>query len=213
MSYLDNNTIIVDSILTKRGRELFAQGKFNITKFALSDDEIDYNLYNELNPQGSEYYAQAIENLPVLEALPDGTKLMKYKLVTLPKGTTEIPIISVPSTNITLYAVKNDRSGQSAIIVPSTINGLNDVHGYTATISNPELIKLEVVETVRNQPEIIKFKSYQPGYSAVGKSFKVTSKVIPQTTTTTTLIISGNETGGSVEITITINNGVITSEE
>ena len=46
MGYLDKTTITVDAILTKKGRELLAQGSefFNITQFALADDEIDYNL-------------------------------------------------------------------------------------------------------------------------------------------------------------------------
>ena len=46
MGYLDNSTITVDAILTKRGRELLAQCRgttsgFNITRFALADDEVD----------------------------------------------------------------------------------------------------------------------------------------------------------------------------
>ena len=47
MGVLDNTTITVDAILTKKGRELLAQGegKFKITKFKL-DDEIDYGLYD-----------------------------------------------------------------------------------------------------------------------------------------------------------------------
>ena len=46
MGYLDNSSITVDAILTKKGRELLAKGdgSFQITKFALSDDEVDYNL-------------------------------------------------------------------------------------------------------------------------------------------------------------------------
>ena len=46
MGYLDNTSITVDAILTNKGRELLAQGgtSFNITQFALGDDEIDYTL-------------------------------------------------------------------------------------------------------------------------------------------------------------------------
>ena len=41
MGFLDNSTITVDAILTKRGREILSQGgNFNITKFALSDEEV-----------------------------------------------------------------------------------------------------------------------------------------------------------------------------
>ena len=56
MGYLDNSSITIDAILTKKGRELLAQGgigAFQITQFALADDEIDYTLFNENHPNGS----------------------------------------------------------------------------------------------------------------------------------------------------------------
>ena len=82
MGYLNNQVVTVDAILTKKGRELLAKGdgSFNITQFALSDDEVDYTLYNPNHPSGSAYYGEAIENMPLLEAFPDETQMMKYKL-------------------------------------------------------------------------------------------------------------------------------------
>ena len=52
MGYLDNSTITVDAILTKKGRELLARGRneFQISQFALADDEVDYDLYNSEHP-------------------------------------------------------------------------------------------------------------------------------------------------------------------
>jgi hypothetical protein len=46
MGFLNNASVTVDAILTKKGRELLARGnnEFKITKFALSDDDIDYTL-------------------------------------------------------------------------------------------------------------------------------------------------------------------------
>ena len=83
MGYLDNSTVTVDAVLTKKGRELLARGQneFHITHFALSDDEIDYDLYNTDHPLGTAYYGAAIENMPVMEALPDETQALKYKLI------------------------------------------------------------------------------------------------------------------------------------
>ena len=65
MGYLNNQVVTVDAILTKKGRELLAKGdgSFNITQFALSDDEVDYTLYNPNHPSGSAYYGEAIENM------------------------------------------------------------------------------------------------------------------------------------------------------
>ena len=91
MGYLDNTSITVDAILTKRGRELLARGdgSFRITQFALADDEVDYTLFNENHPNGSQYFGEAIENMPLLEAIPDENNIMIHKLVTLPRGTTK----------------------------------------------------------------------------------------------------------------------------
>ena len=97
MGYLNNSTITVDAILTKKGRELLARGRdeFKITQFALADDEVDYDLYNPEHPLGTAFYGAAIENMPVVEALADETQMLKYKLVTLPKGTARIPRFSI----------------------------------------------------------------------------------------------------------------------
>lgn len=108
MGYLDNSTITVDAILTKKGRELLAQGRgmngFNITRFALSDDEIDYSLWNPAHPLGSDYYGAVIENMPITEAVPDETQVMKYKLLTLPRGVQFIPYIEADKSSISLTA-------------------------------------------------------------------------------------------------------------
>ena len=71
MGYLNNTSVVVDAILTKKGRELLAKGEdqFKITQFALGDDEVDYSLYNEQHVNGTDYYGDVIENMPVLEAI------------------------------------------------------------------------------------------------------------------------------------------------
>jgi hypothetical protein len=138
MGYLNNTIVTVDAILTTTGRQLLAQndGTFRITQFALADDEIDYTLYNPTNPSGSAYYGQAIENMPLLEAFAETTQTMKYKLVTLPRGTARLPILSVPPS-ISLP------QGASQAISPQTLNylGANTVEpsGYTFTISDVRL--------------------------------------------------------------------------
>jgi hypothetical protein len=138
MGYLNNQVVTVDEILTNKGRELLAKndGSFRITQFALADDEIDYTLYNPNHPSGSAYYGQAIINMPLLEAFPNETQTMKYKLTTLPRGTAKLPILSIP-TNIVL------KQGASQIITPQTLNytggNLSEQSGYTFTISDVRL--------------------------------------------------------------------------
>ena len=104
MGFLDNSSVTVDAILTKRGRELLAEGrdKFSITQFALSDDEVDYDLWNPTHSLGSDYYGIVIENMPVLEAITDENYLMKYKLLSLPKSTVKLPFIELSTTSICL---------------------------------------------------------------------------------------------------------------
>ena len=135
MGYLNNQVVTVDAILTKKGRELLAQGgnAFNITQFSLSDDEVDYSLYNPSHPSGSAYYGEAIENMPVLEAFPNELQTMKYKLVTLPRSTAVMPTIALANSVIQLV------TGQSEPITPQTqtFEGTNaESGGYTATFSN-----------------------------------------------------------------------------
>jgi hypothetical protein len=140
MGYLNNTAVTVDAILTAKGRELLARGdgSFRITQFALSDDEIDYTLYNPTQPSGSAFYGEAIENMPLLEAFPDETQIMKYKLVTLPRGTARMPVLDIGYSSITI------KQGASLAITPQTLNYLSQTalyesSGYTFTISDVRL--------------------------------------------------------------------------
>jgi len=148
MGYLNKATITVDAILTNRGRELLAQGgrsAFNITKFAVADDEVDYGLYNVAHPEGSEYYGAIIENMPVLEATPDEQQIMRYKLVTLNStefGNTFIQNngqILIPSidgfTNRTLTS-DNTTSTFTVATNPTF------VESYTLLVANANLVKI-----------------------------------------------------------------------
>ena len=140
MGYLNNSVVTVDAILTKKGRELLAKndGSFRITQFALADDEIDYTLYNPTHPSGSSYYGEALENMPLLEAFPNETQIMKYKLVTLPRGTSKMPVLDLGYGSITL------KQGATLSITPQTLNYLSgnqtfESSGYTAIISDVRL--------------------------------------------------------------------------
>jgi len=143
MAYLDNRVVTVDAILTKKGRELLARGdgSFKITQFALADDEVDYTLYNPTHPSGSVFAGEAIENMPVLEAFPDETQIMKYKLTTLPRGTARLPILSVGAGSFTL------RQGSTVKINPETLNytgktSVIETVGYSATVGDSRVARI-----------------------------------------------------------------------
>ena len=137
MGYLNNTSVVVDAILTDKGRQLLAQndGSFQITQFSLSDDEVDYTLYNPNHPSGSAFYGEAIENMPIIQAFPESQEIMKYKLITLPRGTAKLPVISIGYNTIVL------KQGSSLSLTPQTLNYLGatstfEQSGYVATIGD-----------------------------------------------------------------------------
>ena len=111
MGYLDNDTIVVDAILTKHGRKLLAEGAaINPSHFALSDDGIDYTLWNTSSPSGSSGYDDYMSKLPMIEAVSDDAAQMRYTLVTLAQGTRYMPVIILPNSPNTnnLFTLDND---------------------------------------------------------------------------------------------------------
>jgi len=143
MGFLDNTSITVDAILTKKGRELLSRGQneFRITKFALADDEIDYNLYDTSHPNGTNFYSAVIENMPLLEAFVDENQLMRYKLSTLPKETNKLPILELPSPSLSFNG-----AGITQTVSPNTRNGADQ--DYTFTLFNADVANLTLSGTV-----------------------------------------------------------------
>ena len=214
MGYLNNSVVTVDAILTKKGRELLARGdgSFKITQFALSDDEIDYTLYNPLHPSGSAYYGEAIENMPVLEAFPDETQIMKYKLTTLPRGTAKLPILNLGYSSISL------KQGASLAISPETLNYLGATSvfengGYQATIADARLMG-DFSGTGIATAEAQKLNSTTTLGTNVSKTVIGTSINLRATTVNTlfgsrtnlqtTLTVIGRDSGARITIPVTI---------
>jgi hypothetical protein len=207
MAYIDNTTITVDAVLTKKGRELLAKsGNLTITSFALADDEIDYTLYQPNHPNGSAFYDIALRNTPVFEPFTDETQVMKYKLVTLNQGVTSIPVISIAQDKI---AVTRDFTGD-IIISPSTNPAYNLSAGYTAILGNKNVGTLVVEESnsvnaISNTiPTFAGDINTASSQVVVGKKFRFIPNAQLGRTTTTSLTLVGNESGGSISIEVTI---------
>lgn len=213
MGLLDSNQTIVDAVLTKKGRELLSKGEksFKITKFALSDEGVDYRMYNPDHPSGSSYYGTEITSMPLLEAPVDETLAMKYKLITLPKGTSKIPIVRVTPTVLSLSY------NQASTITPSTttyISGFdNSTYGYTCILSNADLATLEVESVAANQrslgtvPSWMDDSALQKSAVAVGMTFRVRAKdvsTLAGADRTGTITVIANETGGQAELNISV---------
>ena len=76
MAFIQNDgDIILDAVLTDLGRQRMSRGdgSFKITKFSLSDDEINYANYDENT---------GIGNTPILEAMTNNSSTLKSFLVT-----------------------------------------------------------------------------------------------------------------------------------
>lgn len=214
MSYLSTTSVVVDAILTKKGRELLARndGSFTITQFSLSDDEIDYTLYNPNHPSGSAFYGEAIEAMPILQAYPNDTEIMKYKLITLPRGTAKIPVLDLGYTSITL------KQGASLAITPQTLNYLGatstfEQSGYVATIGDVRTmanftgVGINTAEaTTLNATTTI---GTNVSKTVIGTTINLTATTVntlfgSNQNLYTTLVVVGRDSGARISVPVTI---------
>jgi len=206
MGYLDNSSITVDAVLTKKGRELLSKGRdfFVISQFALGDDEVDYENWNPSHPNGSDFYGIIIENMPIVEAVTDENFSMKYKLLTLPKNTIRIPIIEANPNSIEI-----NEGGAQSVITLNTINGGNDTLGYTVTLlnSNAASITGDGQGIAENSDPVAPTEDRRSVTISTKSSFTVTTKILSDNIDISTkIIVTGNETGGREEIILTVAN-------
>ena len=204
MGFLNNTTITVDAILTKKGRELLAQGTdaFNITKFALSDDEIDYNLWDVTHPNGSDYYGNVIESMPLLEAFPDENHVMRYKLVTLPKTTQRMPVINVTPGSHTFPS--SGRLTQNLVLNANTGNVADS--SYTFILHDISVCSMVVNEGAgggigATTPFFLGEDDAPNSKTVVAQSVKVSPVAVTSRSSTQVTVI-GNDTGATSSITL-----------
>jgi hypothetical protein len=169
-------------------------------------------LYNPYHPSGSAYYGEAIEAMPVIEAFPNDSQIMRYKLVTLPRGTSRLPVVNVGYTSITL------RQGASLTITPQTLNYLGatstfEANGYIITVSDSRLLSSFAgtgITTTTNITGLNTTSGTILSTSQVGTSFTITGTTINTlfgsslSTLTTTLTVIGRDSGARVTIPLSI---------
>lgn len=148
MAFLDNSgDIILDAVLTDAGRKRLAQGDgtFRVVKFALSDDEIDYGLFNKTHPSGSSYYDLEIMQTPVLEAFTNNTSSLKHKLVSMSQtNLLYLPVMKLHS-NCPGYVATQESSFKA----DGTFDALAPVQ--LATVDGKGLFVLAADAATRNQ--------------------------------------------------------------
>ena len=215
MAILNNNTVTIDAVLTAKGRELMARndGSFQITQFSLADDEVDYTLYNPQNPSGSAFYGQAIEAMPVIEAFPDDTQIMIYKLVTLPRGTAKLPVINIGYNSINL------KQGATLTITPQTLNYLGststfEANGYAVTIGDVRYLSTfsstGVAGAEVTPTGVTQTLGSQVSQTLIGTSFTLTGTTINTlfgsslNQITTTITVLGRDSGARITVPLVI---------
>jgi len=216
MAILSNTTVTVDAILTTKGRELLARndGSFQITQFSLADDEVDYTLYNPNHPSGSAFYGEAIEAMPVIQAFPNDTQIMRYKLATLPRGTSRMPVVSLGYNTITL------KQGASLTITPQTLNYLGasstfEANGYVVTIADVRLVSsfqgTGITTTTVGDQNLNTTTGAVLSKSVIGTSITLTATTINTlfgtslTTLATTITAIGRDSGARITIPLNIS--------
>ena len=209
MGFLNNTNVTVDAILTKKGRELLAQGTdaFNITKFALADDEVDYNLWDVTHPNGSDYYGKVIENMPLLEAIPDENHVMRYKLVSLNRNVQRMAVITVAqeTTGITFGALASSHSEHT--ISPSPTQFHSD-SSYTFILHDQSVCSMTGGSAVGNPNFSLNADEAANSLTRKGTAVKITVGTGVANAKSTQLVIVGDDTGATTSVTIT-NNYVV----
>lgn len=182
MGFLDNTSITVDAILTKTGRERLSQGVFRISKFALSDEEIDYTLYDTTHPNGTDSYGAVIENMNLLEAHPSRTSFNSH-------------LINQSVAGGKIMSIDDSYTRDAFETVP--LNPSTDIldENYTFTI---------VGDTGLG---VVRFQSLPNNRSVSGKSVTLVAQEfsVPSDKNSVVVSIQGNQSGAVKNTTITVN--------
>jgi len=97
----DTNSLILDAVLTDKGRELLARndGSFSIVKFAVGDDEVDYSIIRKF---GRTIGKEKIEkNTPVFEALTNESYALKYRCISVSNpNLLRLPVIQLSGEGV-----------------------------------------------------------------------------------------------------------------
>ena len=184
MGLFDSTSTTVDAILTTRGREMLSRGgDLNITKFALSDEEIDYTMYDIYHPAGTDSFGVLLENTPILEATPNRSKLNSYLVDN-----------SQESSEILISTLNYPRAHWTVIdgTIPVTVGSAEEeAEDYTFTIQNINVVKFYRFYVSTDQPWQVVSSNTK---SVVGRGIQWKPQSI-NSLATTTITVQGNVSG------------------
>ncbi len=218
MGYLDNSSITVDAVLTKKGREILKNGgNLNITNFTLSDTGVDYTLWNSDHPSGSAFYGEAIENLPQLEASVHAEYNLRNRLLTLNQDTVSVSALvlngldSKGGVTLTFGESDNNRTAATTIFTklvgytPSMNVGkylvVQDPTLVTVGGANPGSIVSGTGRMFLHEQDI----PHARQYNFAGNQFTLEAKQQDVAGRSTNIYVVDVETGAYNSFTVTIN--------
>ena len=210
MGFLNHatNNIIIDAVLTERGREYLSQnnGTFRISSFSFGDDEVDYTL---LEKYGISIGKEKIEkNTPIFEANPNENIALRHPCISFPNPLTRIekmPSLTWSNNNsassISLFDTKTESNQTSfEIEIRNQLENISDTTFQLDTnISDTRIL-------VKMHNDLIKIS---------GQEFLDTDTNNIATYLLSTDQVTGNPSfGNQRRRTFTIfTNGVVTSED
>jgi len=178
MGFLDNSSITADAILTKRGREILSEGgDLNIVKFALSDEEVDYTLYDVTHPNGTDSYGAVIENMSLLEATPARTNFRSF-LVNQSLAGAQVQVDSLNYSSVDTNA--------NIALNPTTVGAPAEQYQFTIENTN-----------------VVKFSGTPNSVSTTANSVNLVAQSI-STAATTTVTIIGSTSGIVNVVTVSV---------
>ena len=209
MGFLNHatNNVIIDAVLTERGRELLSRndGSFRIKSFSFGDDEVDYNLVKNY---GREIGKEKIEkNTPIFEANPNENIAIKHPLISFPNPLTTITQIPgferSDSGPATISLVFGDEAANSTgtFAIKSSLTEAD----LTDTV-NPAIVDNEIFIKVHDS--LISITTGN-GLSLIDTDV---NNIATYKKSTTILVPPNNDFGNQVSTDITFNiDGVITN--
>jgi len=216
MGYLDNSSITVDAVLTKKGRDILKNGgSLNISSFTLSDTGVDYTLWNPSHPSGSAFYGEAIENLPMLEASVHAEYNSRNRLMTMNQNTVALPSLNLGNLDSTNGITKTFNEGDEAsgrITVDLIGFSSTENLGYLIIIQDPTIISTNATQVAGGNLSGTSRQFLQSEdipqareYTFTGDSFTITPIQQDKTNRQTNVYVVDVETGAYKSFQV-INN-------
>ena len=202
MGFLDSAAVTIDATLTRLGRKRLVDGNFKIDRFALSDEGVDYTLYDINHPSGSDSYGTVIENMNVLEVSPVRSGFMSYLIDdSLANRTFGLDVDYPPREEDSSDPIPLE-AGVLLTFAPNRRIGLKEL--YYFTIHNTKVIKFMKSGVVMDGVNIL-----GPVEEATVKTQEfgewVDAKGNLMSYATTKVIVRGADSGMSAILTVTVN--------